>query len=97
MLPDGIDTLHASLELYPTGAMPTEYPEVQWTLTRDGASAPVAPVVDERTSARPSATMLRADVEVPWASLPAGTYVIRASLLVNGAAAGTKAAAVRKR
>ncbi len=93
-VPDGIDTLHGSLELYPTGAMPAEYPEVRWTLTREGAPTPV---VDERTSARPSATMLRSDVELAWAALPAGEYILRASLMANDVVVGTKAAVVRKR
>lgn len=93
-VPDGLDTLHASLELYPAGAMPLEPPAVHWTLTRDGDTTPL---LDADTDARPSATLLRADAEFPVAALPAGTYVLTAKVRVGDVTAGTRAAVIRKR
>lgn len=93
-LPPGLDTLHASLELYPTGAMPSEPPAVRWTLTREGVATPL---LEEEVDARPSASMLRADAEFAVASLPPGTYVLTATVLVGDSPAGTRAAVLRKR
>ena len=93
-VPAGADTLHASLELYPNGAMPGEPPTVSWSLTRDGESKPMT---EEETSAHPAATLLRADVEFPFSALPPGSYIVRATLMANDKPVGTRAAVVRKR
>lgn len=93
-LPAGLDTLHASLELYPTGAMPGEPPSVHWTLTREGDATPI---LEDETDARPSATLLRADAEFAVAPLPAGAYVLTATVRVGETVAGTRAAVIRKR
>ena len=89
-----LDTLHASLELYPAGAMPAEPPSVHWTLAREGNPTPL---IEDDTDARPSATLLRADAEFPVATLPAGTYVLTATVRVGDATAGTRAVVIRKR
>lgn len=93
-VPAGVPTLNASLEIYPAAAMPGEPPTIRWTLLRDGDATPVA---EEEVPARPSATQMRADVEFPFAALPAGAYTIRAELIVNDKVVGTRAAVVRKR
>ncbi len=93
-VPDGVDTLHASIEVYPAGDMPGEPPTVRWTLMKDGDAKPLA---QEETPARPSATLMRADAEFPFAALAAGRYTVRAELMVNDQVAGTRAAIVRKR
>jgi hypothetical protein len=93
-LPPGLETLHASLELYPVGEMPTEPQSVRWTLSRDGESAVLA---EQESVGRPGATQFRADAEFAVASLPPGAYVVRATLMVNDQPAGTKSAVVRKR
>ncbi len=93
-VPDGVDALHASIELYPAGDMPGEPPTVRWTFMKDGETMPLA---QEETPARPSATLMRADVEFPFAALAAGRYTVRAELMINDQVAGTRAAIVRKR
>ena len=93
-VPAGAATLNASIELYPPGDMPGEPPTVRWTLTREGETTAIA---KDEVPARPAATLLRADVEFPFAALPAGMYVVRAELIVNDKAVGTRAAVVRKR
>ena len=93
-VPQGAASLNASIELYPAGPMPGEPPTVKWTLLREGESKPIA---EEEGPARPSATLMRADVEFPFAALPAGLYVVRAELMVNDKPVGVRAAVVRKR
>ncbi len=93
-VPAGADTLNASIELYPKGDMPGESPTIRWTLLKDGEANPIA---EDETPARPAATLMRADVEFPFAALPAGMYTVRAELIVNDKVAGTRAAIVRKR
>ena len=93
-VPTAAASLNASIELYPAGAMPGESPTVRWTLLREGETKPVA---EEEVPARPAATLMRADVEFPFAALPPGLYTVRAELIVNDVVAGTRAAIVRKR
>ncbi|MEI6243463.1 MAG: hypothetical protein WCQ64_00330, partial [Acidobacteriota bacterium] len=93
-VPAGVETLNASLELYPSGAMPGESPTVRWTLTREGETKPL---VDDAQPARPAATLMRSDAEFPFAALPAGRYIVRAELLVDDKPVGARAAVVRKR
>lgn len=93
-VPAGVETLNASLELYPSGAMPGESPTVRWTLTREGETKPL---VDDEQPARPAATLMRSDTEFPFAALPAGRYIVRAELLVDDKPVGARAAVVRKR
>jgi VWFA-related protein len=93
-VPAGAATLNASIEMYPAGDMPGEPPTVRWTLTRDGDAKPIA---EDETPARPAATLMRSDVEFPFSALPAGTYTVRAELMVNDKTVGTRAAIVKKR
>jgi len=87
-------TYHASLELYPTGAMPSEPPVINWTVTRDGDTTPI---VDEETEGQVGKSLFRADVDIPYDSLPSGSYLVRATLVVGDKPAGTVAATLRKR
>jgi VWFA-related protein len=93
-VPAGSATLNASIELYPAGAMPGEPPTVRWTLTRDGETKPL---VEDEQPARPAATLMRSDVELPFADLPAGLYTVRAELMIDDKPVGARAAIVRKR
>lgn len=87
-------TLHATIELYPAGQMPGEFPIVEWSLMKEGDSRPL---VDADSPARPAATLMRSDAEFPWDKLGPGTYIIRADLIVNDKIAGTRSVIVRKR
>lgn len=93
-VPAGAETLNASIELYPKGDMPGEPPTIRWSLVKDGETKPIA---EDETPARPAATLMRSDVEFPFAALPAGVYTVRAELIVNDKIAGTRAAIVKKR
>lgn len=90
----GTLTHHASLELYPTGAMPSEPPVVNWTVVREGDTKPL---MDEDTEGHVGANLFRADVDLPFDTLAPGTYVVRATLMNGDKAAGTVAAVIRKR
>lgn len=92
--PAEASTYHASIELYPTGAMPSEPPVINWTIVRDGETKPV---VEEEAEGRVGKDLFRADFEIPFASLPPGTYIVWATLLVGDKPSGTVAATVRKR
>ncbi len=87
-------TYHASIEFYPTGAMPSEPPVVAWTIVREGETKPV---FEEETEGRVGTNLFRADVEIPFATLPPGTYVVRATLLVDDKPAGSVGAVLRKK
>lgn len=93
-VPAGVDELHASLELYPVGAAPSEPPVVHWTLTREGEQKPLA---EQDTDARIASTLFRADAAFAFGTLPPGSYVVRATLMVDDKPVGSKAALVRKR
>lgn len=86
-------TLHASLELYPNRGMTVDPPSVKWTLTRDGNSELVR---EQEVTAHAGPAFFRADAEFDFAALPAGRYTIRATLMVDGQPAGSKAAVIRK-
>ena len=87
-------TYYASIELYPTGAMPSEPPLINWTIVRDGDTKAM---VDEDSAGRVGKSLFRSDFEIPFASLPPGTYVIRATLIVADTPAGSVGAVIRKK
>jgi hypothetical protein len=87
-------TYHASIELYPTGPMPSEPPVINWTVVREGETRPV---VDEDSEGRVGASFFRSDLELPFDTLAPGTYIVRATLIVGDKPAGTAAATIRKR
>ena len=84
--------MRASLEIYPPAGTGVEIPMVKWTLTRDGESAPVH---EQEAAAVAGPGLMRADAELPFDGLPAGIYVIRATLMIDGKPAGSRAAVVR--
>lgn len=86
-------TYHASIELYPAGAMPSEPPVINWTIVRDGDTKAM---VDEDSEGRVGKNLFRSDFEIPFASLPPGTYVVRATLIVADKPAGSVGAVIRK-
>jgi hypothetical protein len=87
-------TYHASIELYPSGAMPDEPPVVNWTVLREGETRPV---VDEDSEGRVGTSLFRSDIELPFDTLAPGTYIVRATLMVGDKPSGTVAATIRKR
>jgi hypothetical protein len=87
-------TYYASIELYPSGAMPNEPPLINWTVTRDGDATPV---VDEDAEGRVGSNLFRTDFEIPYEELAPGTYIVRATLIVADKPAGSVAATLRKR
>lgn len=93
-VPSGVDELHASLELYPVGQAPSEPPVVHWTITREGEQKPIEEL---DTDARLASTLFRADAAFAFGTLPAGSYVVRATLMADDKPVGSKAAVVRKR
>lgn len=86
--------LHASLELYPSGEMPAESPVVNWSVVREGDTTPV---FNQDTEGQAGASLFRADVEIPFATLAPGTYLVRATLLVADKPAGSTGAIIRKK
>ena len=74
--------------------MPVNYPVVEWSLLKEGDSRPM---VDADSPARPASTLMRSDAQFPWDKLPAGTYVIRADLIVDDKVAATRSVVVKKR
>jgi hypothetical protein len=92
-LPSGVDTLRASLELYPGSAPIVEAPVVKWSLTPVGAESPLreleSPVVE-------TAGIFRADAAFPAAGIPPGPYVLRAAVWLQGRAAGSRAAVIKR-
>lgn len=94
-VPAPVATLNASIELYPpAGPMPADAPHVRWTLLKSGQASPV---IDEEVAANAGPAFFRGDMSFPISSLPAGSYTIRATVLVNGQPAGTAAATVKKK
>jgi hypothetical protein len=90
----GPATYFGSVELYPSGPMPSEPPLINWTLIREGATSPL---IDEDAEGRVGPSFFRSDFEVPYATLEPGTYVLRATLIVNEKPAGTVGTIIRKR
>jgi VWFA-related protein len=85
---------HASIELYPAGAMPADLPVIRWTATREGETKPV---LDEEVETQAGNSMLRSDIELPFAAWAPGAYIIRATLILADKPAGSIGAIVRKK
>ena len=91
-IPQGVDTVRASLELYPPAGAGVEPPVVHWSIAREGSDA-----VESLGSAAPlNNGVFRADASFPFAELAPGRYVIRAEVMIQGRSAGMKAAVVMK-
>jgi VWFA-related protein len=93
-LPAGIDTLHASIEVYPddAAAMATDI-AVKFELTKIGDKTPVL-----SRDVHPSAagTVLSASTDVSVGNLLAGSYSLVATISQNGATKGSITAVIRK-
>lgn len=93
-VPASVATLNASIELYPSsGPMPAVAPKVHWLVTKVGETAPV---LDTEDAANAGPAFFRGDLALQWSALKAGTYTIRATVMVDGRAVGSSAATVRK-
>jgi len=97
-VPGNVDTLNASLELYPAAgapaAPPTDDVKVRIGLYQRGKPEPIAEHFVEPDSGD---GFLRADAEFELAALAPGTYVLRAVVSVGGKDVGTTQASLRKR
>jgi hypothetical protein len=92
-LPAAAATLNTFLEIYPApGATPPPDLRVEWTIVGDS----VQPVADQVAVPVSGSGRLTVQGSFPLATLPAGTYEIRATLLVGGKPAGTTSTTVRK-
>jgi VWFA-related protein len=85
---------YASIELYPSGPMPSEPPVVRWSITREGDTKPLA---EDEVEGRVGNNLFRSDFEIPFATLAPGTYVVKATLLVSDKPAGSVGAVVKKK
>jgi hypothetical protein len=95
-VPAAAVTVRAFLELYapplPAPAPPSLGVKVQWTLVAEDGRT-----LDEKVvPAAPGADRLTASAEFGLAKLAPGSYTIRATVLVNDAAAGTMSTPLRK-
>jgi hypothetical protein len=94
-VPANVETLNASLELYPApGATAAADVQVRVGLYERGKKEPLAEHSVEPDSGD---GFLRADAEFDLASLAPGTYVLRAVVTVGGKEVGTTQASLRKR
>jgi hypothetical protein len=92
-VPLSATTLHMFVELYPdSGPIAPEDVRVQWTLTGDGAKT----VFDQIVEAIRNADRLTAENQVPLASLRAGEYDVKATVIVAGHPVGAVSTTVRK-
>lgn len=87
-------TYYASIELYPAGPMPSEPPVISWSITREGETKPVA---EDEAEARVGTNLFRSDLEIPFAALAPGSYVVKATLLIADKPAGSAGAVIKKR
>ena len=91
-IPQGIDTLRASLELYPPAGVGVEPPLVNWSIAREGSEA----VESLGSTAQLNGGVFRADASFGMAELAPGRYVIRAEVVAGGKVIGVKGAVVMK-
>jgi VWFA-related protein len=91
--PAGAASVFATLELYPPQAG-TPAPLINWMVLRDGQDAPVMDI-DLMAAGRDG--VFRSDAELPWATWPAGTYTVKAQLIVDDTVVSTVATVLRKR
>jgi hypothetical protein len=93
-LPDSATTIGASLELYPddTTHPPTDV-IVEFALLKLGSQTPL---VERSVTPSLAGRALTAVADIPVDDLAPGAYVIRATVLQDGVAAGTVSTTVRK-
>jgi hypothetical protein len=93
-LPSGIDTLHASIEMYPDDAavMATNI-DVRFDFFRIGATAPI---VTREVTTSATGTVLSAATDLSIVDLAAGSYSLVATIIQDGVAKGVVTAVVRR-
>ena len=93
-LPDGAETLGASLELYPADVhhVPRDV-VVQFALLAAGGDRAL---LERSITPAPVGATLSAIAELPVSNLEPGTYLIRATVLEGGTATGTVTTTIRK-
>jgi hypothetical protein len=92
-VPAVANSLLAGLELVPAaGARPPSDVRVTWTIGTESGQ----PVTEQTVTAVPAPNRLNAQVQIPMASLAAGTYELRATILVASQAAGSMSTTLRK-
>jgi len=92
-LPAGASTLHTFLEIYgePAG-VPASDLRVEWTIVGESAQ----PVADQVAVPVAGPSRMTVQSSFPLATLPRGTYEIRATLLVAGKSVGSTSTTFRK-
>jgi hypothetical protein len=94
-VPGNVETLNASLELYPLGAAAApDDVKVRIGLYQRGKPQPIA---EKNIEPESGDGFLRADAQFALDTLEPGTYVLRAVVLVAGKEVGTTQAPLRKR
>jgi hypothetical protein len=91
-IPAGVDTLRASVELYPPAGVGVEVPVVRWSIAPEGGQ----PVESPGSDAQLNAGVYRADASFGVAELASGRYVIRAEVVIGGKVVASRAALLRK-
>jgi hypothetical protein len=92
-IPAGVTSLGAGLEIYPLAGQ--AFPEnVRVTMSLTPANGGAA-VISRDVAPLLGNNMWRAEAMLPLANVPAGAYVLKAAVTINGAAAGEVTAMVR--
>lgn len=93
-LPEGIKTLHASIEIYPddAAAMATDI-AVRFELSKIGDKTPI---LSREVHPSATGTVLSAALDLPVGDLAHASYSIVATITQNGAEKGSATAVVRK-
>ena len=94
-VPAGVTALGAGLELYPLPG--TAFPDnvkVKMSLIPNGKQVPA---LERDATPLAGADMLRADTLLPLAGIAAGSYILRATVTVDGTVIGTTAAVIKKK
>lgn len=95
-VPAGVANLGAGIELYPQPG--TNFPEnvkVKMSLVSTAMAAAVS-VVEKEVTPLAGDNMLRAEAMLPLANVPAGSYILKASVTVAGKQIGEASALIRK-
>ena len=94
-IPAGVTALGAGIEVYPKpGANFPENVVVKMALLPVGKSAPV---IEKDVTPLSGGDLLRAEASLPLAGVPAGRYVLSATVIVGGNAVGTVTAPIVKK
>ena len=92
-VPPGVSALGAGIELYPAGAaFPANVKVTTSLVPKGGANA----VVEKEVTPLMASDMMRAEASLPLAGVPAGDYVLRATVTVAGVKIGEATAIIKK-